>query len=333
MDVGLYIRDYLEDPSRPLFEQVEDAAEICRHAAALGFSAIYMPQHFIAYPTLWLQPMQTLARLAPDTGTMKLMTGILLLTYHNPVDIAEQTVTLDHLSGGRFILGVGLGYREKELGAFGTNRADRVSRFEESINLMQQLWTGEEVTFEGKHWQVHEARMTITPVQKPHPPIWIAAQSAGAAHRAAAIGDACLIGPQPSWEDFRLLAGKYRQALLEVGKGSPGLLAANRSMAIAKDRETAVSQAKRAGEAKAGMYSSFNMQEATTVGLGLGGSRDLADWAIAGSPSDCVELITRCHEEDGLEYLGLACLNLPSGQSARLEHLQMISEEFVSRLP
>ncbi len=104
-------------------------------------------------------------------------------------------------------------------------------------------------------------------------------------------------------------------------------------MAIAKDRETAVSQAKLAGEAKAGMYSSFNMQEATTVGLGLGGSRDLADWAIAGSPSDCVELITRCHEEDGLEYLGLACLNLPSGQSARLEYLQMISEDFVSRLP
>ncbi len=189
--------------------------------------------------------------------------------------------------------------------AFGTNRKDRVSRFEESINLMQQLWTGEEVTFEGKHWQVHEARMTITPVQKPHPPIWIAAQSAGAARRAAAMGDACLIGPQPSWEDFRFLAGKYQQALVEVGKGSRGLLAANRSMAIAKDRETAVSQAKLAGEAKAGMYSSFNMQEATTVGLGLGGSRDLADWAIAGSPSDCVELITRCHEEDGFGIPGL----------------------------
>ena len=140
---------------------------------------------------------------------------------------------------------------------------------------MQQLWTGEEVTFEGELWQVLEARMAITPVQKPHPPIWIAARSAGAAHRAANVRDACLIGHQPIWEDFRFLAGKYRQALVEVGKGSRGLLAANRSMAIAKDRETAVSQAKLAGEAKAGMYSSFNMQEATTVGLGLGGSRDL----------------------------------------------------------
>ena len=333
MEVGLYIRDYLEDPNRPLFEQIEEAAEVCRRAAELGFSAIYMPQHFIAYPTRWLQPMPTLARLAPDTGSMKLMTGIILLTYHNPVDIAEQTTTLDHLSGGRFVLGVGLGYREKELEAFGTNRRERVSRFEESIDLMQRLWTGEEVTFEGKHWQVHEARMTITPVQKPHPPIWIAAQSAGATRRAAAIGDACLIGPQPSWENFRWLAREYREALENTGKGSRGFLAANRSMAIARDRETAVTEARLAGEAKAGMYTSFNMQENTTVDLGLGGDRDLADWAIVGSPSDCVEQIARCHEEDGLDYIGLACLNLPSGQSARLEYLQMISEEFVSRLP
>ena len=117
MDVGIYIRDYLEDPNRPFFEQVEEAAEVCRHAAALGFSAIYMPQHFIAYPTLWLQPMPTLARLAPDTGSMKLMTGILLLTYHNPVDIAEQTVTLDHLSGGEICPRRGSGLSGKGVGS------------------------------------------------------------------------------------------------------------------------------------------------------------------------------------------------------------------------
>ena len=66
--------------------------------------------------------MQTLARLAPDAEGLKLLTGILLLPYHNPVDIAEQTVTLDHISNGRFVLGAGLGYRVTELAAFGTNR-------------------------------------------------------------------------------------------------------------------------------------------------------------------------------------------------------------------
>ena len=332
MEVGIYIRDYIDDPTRPMSEQIEEAAEVCRRARGLCFSVIYSPQHFIGHPTVWLQPMQILSRLAPDAEGLKLMTGILLLAYHNPVDIAEQVVTLDHISNGRFILGLGLGYREKELEAFGTNRRDRVSRFEESIALMKQLWTGEEVTFEGKHWQVHEARIALTPVQKPHPPIWIAAQSTGAVRRAARIADACLLGPQPSWADFHSLATQYNEAVAERG-GSKGLLGANRSMAIARDRETAITEATVAGQAKAGMYAGFNMQENTTVDLGLGGPRELAEWAVVGSPEDCAERISQSVEEDGLEYIGLGCLNLPKGFEARLEYLQLVSEELLPRLP
>jgi len=227
---------------------------------------------------------------------------------------------------------VGIGYREKELEAFGTNRRDRVGRFEESITIMKRLWSGEEVTFNGKHWQVNQAKMAFTPVQKPHPPIWMAAQSTGAIRRAASLGDACLIGPQPSWEDFRFLAKSYREEVAKLGNGSSGFLAANRSLAVARDRETAITEARAAGEAKAGMYSSFNMQESTTVDLGLGSSRELGDWAIAGSPEDCAETILRQHEEFGLDYIGFACLNMPKGLAARLEYLQLISEELLPRL-
>jgi alkanesulfonate monooxygenase SsuD/methylene tetrahydromethanopterin reductase-like flavin-dependent oxidoreductase (luciferase family) len=323
----------LDDPTRSIHEQVEEAAEVCRQANALGFSAIYAPQHFVSYPTVWLQPMQALARLAPDAEGLKLMTGILLLAYFNPVDIAEQTATLDQISDGRFILGLGIGYREKELEAFGTNRRERVSRFEESITLMKKLWTGDSVTFEGKYWQVHDVKMSFTPVQKPHPPIWIAAQSTGAVRRAAKMGSACLLGPQPSWDDLRFLGRQYNEALQELGSGSNGILAAHRTIAIAKDREIALTQATAAGEAKAGMYGSFDMQEASTVDFGLTDTRDLADWSIVGSPQDCAETITKCHEEYGLDYVGLTCLNLPKGQSARLEYLQFISEELLPLLP
>ncbi|MEE3250418.1 MAG: hypothetical protein VX264_11800, partial [Chloroflexota bacterium] len=81
MDVGLYVRDYMDDPTRPLYEQIEEAAEIFRHAKGMGFTTIYMPQHFIAHPTVWPQPMEVLSRLAPDAEGLRLMTGILLLTY------------------------------------------------------------------------------------------------------------------------------------------------------------------------------------------------------------------------------------------------------------
>ena len=122
MQVGIYIRDYMEDPTRPMYDQIEEAAEVCRVAGSFGFHAIYMPQHFIGYPTVWPQPMQILSRLAPEAKGLRLLTGIIMLPYHNPVDIAEQTVTMDQISNGRFTLGLGLGYREKELEAFGTNR-------------------------------------------------------------------------------------------------------------------------------------------------------------------------------------------------------------------
>ena len=202
---------------------------------------------------------------------MQLLTGILLLPYHNPVDIAEQTVTLDHISNGRFILGVGLGYRVAELSAFGTNRRDRVSRFEESIELMKLLWSGEQVTYEGQHWQVHGARLALTPAQQPHPPIWIAAQSRGAVRRAAALGDRVILGPQPGWKDIGVLTRQYKEALDELGKDPAGRIGAHRSIAIARDRETAITEAREMAAKKAGMYGAFNMQERTTVDLGLGG--------------------------------------------------------------
>ena len=104
MEIGICIRDYLDDPNRSIYEQVEEAADRRRRAHSWGFSTIYIPQHFVSHPTVWLQPMQTLARLAPDAEGLKLMTGILLLAYFNPVDIAEQTATLDQISNGRFIL-------------------------------------------------------------------------------------------------------------------------------------------------------------------------------------------------------------------------------------
>ena len=175
-------------------------------------------------------------------------------------------------------------------------------------------------------------RLGVTPVQKPHPPIWLAAQSRGAVRRAARIADACLLGPQPNWEDIDNLSKMYWEAIAEQ-PGKTGHLTANRSISVAGDRETAISEAVAAGEAKAGLYTNFNMQESTTVDFGLGGSRDLAKWAIVGSPQDCAETIARAHQENGLEHIGFGALNLPKGKSARLEYLQLISEELLPLLP
>ena len=106
------------------------------------------------------------------------------------------------------------------------------------------------------------------------------------------------MGPQPNWDDIDRLSAIYWEAVAEQ-PGKTGHLTANRSISVAKDRETAVSEAIAAGEAKAGLYTNFNMQEPTTVDFGLGASRKLENWASVG----------------------------------RLEYLQLISEEILPLLP
>ena len=157
MEVGLYIRDYMEDPDRPMHQQVEEAAEVCRRARSLGSRHLRPLKLHIPSHRLDAAHCRHCCPIGARREGLQLVTGVLLLPYHNPVDLAEQVVTLDNISNGRFILGVGIGYRVAELAAFGTNRRDRVSRFEESLELMKLLWSGEEVSYEGKHWQVQNA--------------------------------------------------------------------------------------------------------------------------------------------------------------------------------
>ena len=147
------------------------------------------------------------------------------------------------------------------------------------------------------------------------------------------MGDACLLGPMPSWNDVQLLARVYWEALEEQSRVSSGLLAANCSIAISMERDTAIREAKATAEGKASLYGRWDMQEPTTVNLGGSAGRDLSDWAIVGSPEDCSETISRCYHEQGLRHLGLGFLNLPREHLARLEYLQFISEELLPRLP
>lgn len=101
--------------------------------------------------------------------------SIILLPLYSPVGLAEDVASLDVVSDGRVVFGVGLGYRDIEYEAFNTNRKERTGRFVEALELIRRLWTEEEVSFAGKHFSVTGGTCTIRPVQQPYPPIWIAA--------------------------------------------------------------------------------------------------------------------------------------------------------------
>lgn len=329
MEFGLYLRSFLTDRARPLYEQIDDLVEICHTARDCGFSAVTMPQHWVSHPTIWPQPFQVLARLAPETGAMRLLTGIVLLPLHNPVQIAEDAATLDHLCRGRFTLGVGIGYRETELEAVGATRKDRVPRLTESIDLMKQLWSGEEVNHEGRYWSVRGARMGFLPVQQPHPPIWIACQSDGAVRRSARIADACYIAPQVGFDDLPSLIAAYRREREASGQAG-GRVTLSRGVAYAKDRPAAIAEAQAAAESSYRMYSTWNMQEDTMVRINIGSDSKVEDWAVAGNGSDCREQFDRLGEE-GVSYVGMTFYNLPKTLGERKEYLLSFAEEVIRR--
>ncbi len=330
MQFGLYLRSFLTDRTRPLYEQLDDLVEICHVARDSGFSAVTMPQHWVSHPTIWPQPFQVLSRLAPETGTMRLLTGIVLLPLHNPVQIAEDTATLDHICHGRFTLGVGIGYRETELEAVGATRKDRAPRLAESIALMKRLWSGEEVDHEGRYWTIHGARMGFLPVQQPHPPIWIACQSDGAVRRAARIADACYIAPQVGFGNIQRLVDLYRNERAAAGRNDAGRVTISRGVAFAKDRDSAIAEAQAAAQSSYRMYSAWNMQEDTMVRINIESDSRIDDWAAAGNGDDCLEQFGQLAEA-GVDYVGVTFYNLPATLEARKEYLFGFAEDVIRK--
>ena len=141
-----------------------------------------------------LQPMPLLSRLIPETGDMALGMGI-YLAYEHPVLLAENFATLDQLSGGRLILGLGAGYRPNEFDTLGLDRDTRVSRLFEAVELLKQFWTGEPVHFHGKYFNVDGEASSIVPVQQPRPPIWLGANGEKGVRRVARAADAWIAPP------------------------------------------------------------------------------------------------------------------------------------------
>ena len=108
---------------------------------------------------------------------MEIGTDVLLLPLYHPVHVAEMVATLDQSCGGRFLFGVGLGYRDVEFDSVGVSRQTRLSRFLEGIDLIDKLWTRDGVTFSGEHFQVEDVTLAVKPVRKPRPPIIVAAST------------------------------------------------------------------------------------------------------------------------------------------------------------
>jgi len=325
MRIGFHLTPFWSPTDRGPTRIIDEAIEVVAAASRMGFAWVSIGQHWLSHPTVWPQPFPMLARLAPETGTMRLKTSVLLLPVVNAVEAAESVATLDHITHGRLDVGVALGYREKELEAAGLTRKDRAPKLEESLALMKRLWSGEAVTFRGDYTRVTAGRMGFTPYQRPHPPLEMGAQSDGATRRAARLTDGVFFGPQVAWRDIARLAGVFREARAESGASTPGSVGASRSLIVGASKEAAVVAARDYLERTFAMYRAWEMQENTMASLQLSFDAALDDWTVNGAPADCVETIERARAM-GLERIGFTIYSLPREVRARIDYLQMIAE-------
>lgn len=331
MEIGFHLTPFWSPTDRGATRIIDEAIQVVAAASRMGYAWVSMGNHWLSYPTIWPQPLPLVARLAPETGDMLIKTSVLLVPLFNAVDLAENIATLDHMTHGRLIVGISIGYREQELAAAGLSRGDRVSKLEESINVMQRLWSGEAVTFHGKYIDVVDGRMGFTPYQKPRPRLEMGAQSAGATRRAARLTDGVFFGPQTRWSDVARLGALYRETRRELGKDL-GMLGASRSLMVGRSKEHARNTAEQYLEKTFSMYKAWSMQERNMAELQLSLEIPLDEWAIHGSPAECVEKLLYARDELGLNRIGLTIYSLPAAPEARIEYLQMIAEDIVARV-
>jgi probable F420-dependent oxidoreductase len=192
--IATFLTDYSMNP-----------VEIARAAEEAGFESLLVPEHThipasreTPYPLAGelpreyshvLDPFVALAAAAAVTTTLKLGTGVCLVIQRDPIVTAKEVATLDHLSGGRFLFGVGAGWNREEMRDHGTDPRQRFAVMRERVLAMKELWTQEEASFHGEHVDFDRAWAWPKPAQRPHPPVLVGGGGAKVIDRVLEYGD------------------------------------------------------------------------------------------------------------------------------------------------
>lgn len=305
MKVGLYVtnQQHLE---KDMVQALDEQIAMVHAARDGGWDSLFSGQHYLNEGNnKQLQLVPFLARLIPEAGDMVPGLGVLLLNLHNPVYVAETVASLDIISRGRLVFGVGLGYRQVEFDAFDVPPGTRVARFEEYLDLVQRLWTEDRVTHHSETCRLDDVHMTVRPQQRPRPPIWIAADGDKAVERAARLGDTWFINPHATLSTIRRQLGLYRSTREAHSLPFPDELPVMKEIFCARDRETALAMAGPYLLGKYQDYSRWGQDAALPDDESF--DEDLEELMggrfVLGSPDECWEQLRPYWEELGVNHL------------------------------
>lgn len=198
---------------------MEHVRSFATKAETLGYDSLWLQERIIGDFTM-LEPVSLLSYAAAITRRLRLGTSVILLPLRNPLQLAKAYSTLDVMSGGRAVMGVGLG--GGHLGShedfFGYTREGRVTRFTEAVRVMKLLWTEEKASFQGRYWNFKDVSMEPKPVQKPHLPLIFGGHHENALRRAVRYADGWMGAGSSSPGSFLREAERLRVMLEEAGR-------------------------------------------------------------------------------------------------------------------
>jgi alkanesulfonate monooxygenase SsuD/methylene tetrahydromethanopterin reductase-like flavin-dependent oxidoreductase (luciferase family) len=310
--------------------------EQVRVADAVGFDAFSMGDHYNIPGLQRLNQVPALARLCAEAKHCAVGTAVTLLGLRHPVTLASELASLDVLNGGRSFAAFGLGYRAEELDAFNLTKKQRFRRFIESIEIIKRLWTEDHVSFRGEAFALTDVTVDPKPLQKPRPPIWLAANTDAAVERAARLGDGWMIGPHSAIDELERQVDLCRKSWHAAGKSDMPETPIIRETFVANSKKEAVEKVRPCLEhLYRAVYIKWKQNEAMNDPTELAWAFDKlsAGRFILGSPSECIDQIQEYQERLGISYM-LPRFDWTPGlpQDEILASMRLFGEQVIQRL-
>jgi alkanesulfonate monooxygenase SsuD/methylene tetrahydromethanopterin reductase-like flavin-dependent oxidoreductase (luciferase family) len=325
MKLGLYMATQWRQGA-DLGPELNNLIEQVRAARASGLRSLMVGQHFLSSPLQMFQAMPLLARLAAEAEGMQLGPGLLLLPLLNPVVVAEETATLDWLTDGNAIIGLGLGYRPEEFDSIGVPIKERVPRFVEGVELIRKLWRDDVVEHKGRFHTVSKVQASLKPKQPGGPPIWMAGDSEAPVKRAAKLADAWFPSPMVSEQGVAKLNALFRETRAAAGLPPAREHPIIRECHVGSGTGKALDEVREPLSFKYEAYASWGEATGFVPADRIRGDFDrfAANRFVIGSQNEVAEQIARYGEKTGTDHILLRVQWPGLGQKTVLQTLERL---------
>ncbi len=282
-----------------------------------GYDAVWLAEHHFSGYSVCPSVHMMGVHLANHTSRIRIGMAVSLAAFYHPLRLAEEVGLLDVLSGGRVNWGAGRGFDPTEFKVFGVSLEESAARFHEAVEIVLAAWRNERLNWSGRYWRFEDVEVLPKPLQRPHPPVWLAAGSPAAIDWAARHGYSILLGPHQTFAENAANRERYRRELEANGHALAGRdLPIARLLAVAESDEAAEEIARAGVRWIAGSYINptkasgiTSHGHAMTMDERERMERYIRSCVIHGRPERVVDRIERLRSEMYLDYLMIAPLS------------------------